>query len=97
MMAVVARPQGLRRLNPERRIGAETAGLRIEPELHDDIGAGVIARRLQDIVLDAGDVWHKGEAVRRIGRNRMGSWRGFMSVDWLDADRAVCLDPMYRH
>ena len=96
-MTIVSRSQALRRFDPERRIGAETSSLRIKPELQDDIGARVVARRLQHIVLKAGDVRHKAEAVRRIGRNRVRTNGRFVPVDRVRADCPVPFDRMHRH
>ena len=45
------------------RIGAQPTGLSVEAVLQDHVGAGIIFRRLQHVVLDAGDMRHKGEAV----------------------------------
>ena len=97
MMTIVAWPQPLRRFNPERRIGAQTPGFRFEPKLQDDIRAGVVARWLQYIVLNAGDVRDEGEAVRRVGRNRVGARCRLVLVNRLSADSPIRLDWMHRH
>src|SRR5438067_10918549 len=97
MMAIMAWPQAPRRLDPKGRIGTETAGLSIEPELQDDVGTWVVARRLQHVVLEAGDVGHKREAVRWVGRNRMRPNGRFVPIDRLRAERSISFDPMHRH
>ena len=61
--AVVSRAHELCLLHPEWRVGRQSAALRVEPELRDEIGAGIVLRRFEDIVLQAGDVRDEGEAV----------------------------------
>ena len=71
MKAVVAGTDQFRLLDTRRRVRGQTAGFRIEPELRDEIRAGDVLRRFENVVLDARDVRDKGEAVRRIGRDRV--------------------------
>ena len=63
MMDVVAGSDEVPLFNAMWRIGAQPTGLSVEAVLQDHVGAGIIFRRLQHIVLDAGDMRHKGEAV----------------------------------
>ena len=94
--AVVPRTHQFPLLDPERRIGCQPAAPCIEPELGDEIGAGDVLRRLQHIVLDAGDVRHKDEAVRGIGRNRVGTDCRLVPVDWRCSYRSIRPDRMHR-
>src|SRR5215831_19735631 len=71
VMDVVAGSDEIPLFNTMWRIGTQPTGLSVEAVLQDYIGPGIIFRRLQHIVLDAGDMRHKGEAVGRIGRDRM--------------------------
>ena len=96
MKAIVARAEAFGRLDPERRIGGQAAGFRIEPELHDHIGAGVVLRRLQDVVVEPGDVRHKGEPVGGVGRYRVGAGGRRLVVERRGADRAVRPERMDR-
>lgn len=80
MKTVVARAEAVGLLDPERGVGGQTAGVGIEPELHDHVWAGVILWRLQNIILNAGDVRHKGKAVGRIGLDRVGAGGGCQPV-----------------
>src|SRR6266403_3299225 len=80
MMDVVAGSDEVPLFNAMWRIGAQPTGLSVEAVLQDHVGAGIIFRRLQHIVLDAGDMRHKGEAVGRIGRDRMRPDRRFLVV-----------------
>src|SRR5262249_17879557 len=56
MKAEVTRPDGFARLELRRRVGAEAPAGRIEAELRDEIGAGDVLRRLEDVVLLPRDV-----------------------------------------
>src|SRR6202048_2346440 len=71
VMDIVTRSDEIPLFNAMWRIRAQPTGLSVEAVLQDHVGAGIIFRRLQHIVLDAGDMRHKGEAVRRISRDRM--------------------------
>ena len=61
--AVVPRAYELPLLYPERRVRRQTAALRAEPELGNEIGAGVVLRRFEDVVLQTGNVRDEGETV----------------------------------
>src|SRR5437764_584985 len=69
----------------------------VDHEPRDDVGTWVVARWLQHVVLEAGDVGHKREAVRRVGRNRMRTDRRFVPIDRLRAERSISFDPMHRY
>src|SRR5439155_601453 len=62
-----------RRLDPERRIGGQTAGVGIKLELHNHIGPRVVPWRFQDVIVEPGDVRHKGKLVGRIGLYGVGA------------------------
>ena len=96
MEAVVPRTHQFPLLDPERRIGCQPAAPCIEPELGDEIGAGVVFRRFQDIVLQPGDVWDEGEAIGRIGRDCVGAIRRLVPVEGRCVDRAVRSERMHR-
>jgi hypothetical protein len=59
------------------------------------VRAGVVLRRLQDIVVQPGDVRHEGEAIRRICQDRVRSRLGVLPVDRRPAHRAVVSEPMH--
>ena len=80
MKAVVAGTDQFRLLDAKRHIRGQIAGFRVEPELRDEIGARDVLRRFENVVLDARDVRDKGEAVRRIGRDRVRADRGVLPV-----------------
>ena len=63
MKAVVPWAYELPLRHVEWRVGRQAAALRVEPELRDEVGAGIVLRRFEDIVLQAGDVRDEGEAV----------------------------------
>src|ERR1700758_2250092 len=71
------------------RIGRKAAGLRVESELENYVGTRVVPRRLQDIVVEAGDVRHKGEAVGPIRLDGMRAARRGLPVEQWCADGAV--------
>src|SRR5947209_16740898 len=85
-MDVVAGSDEIPLLHAVWRIRAQPTGLSVEPVLQDHVGAGIIFRRLQHIVLDAGNMRHKGEAVGRIGCDRMRTDRSllFVSSSWVN-------------
>src|SRR5215471_7995805 len=62
VMDVVAGSDEISLLDAMWRIRAQPTSLSAEAVLQDHIGAGIVFRRLQHIVLDAGDMRHKGEA-----------------------------------
>src|SRR6266851_7738462 len=96
VMDIVTRSDEIPLFNAMWRIRAQPTGLSVEPILQDHVGAGIIFRRLQHIVLDAGDMRHKGEAVRQIGRDRMRPNRGFLFVNGSRANGPVHRDWIYR-
>ena len=71
-------------VEPERRIGGQTAGLCVEPELQNHIGAIIgRLRRLQYVINKTGDVRHEGELVRRISLYGVGAGgRGYPVEVW---------------
>src|SRR4029077_1691282 len=96
VMDVVAGSDEIPLLNTMWRIRAQPTGLSVEAVLQDHIGTGIIFRRLQHIVLDAGDMRHKGEAVGRIGRDRMRPYCGFLRVNGSSPNGAVRCDRIHR-
>src|SRR5689334_5924560 len=96
VMDIVTRSDEIPLFNAMWRIRTEPTSLSIEPILQDHVGAGIVFRRLQHIVLDAGDMRHKGEAVGWIGCDSMRSDRGFLLVNGSRVNRAVRRDRIYR-
>ena len=95
MKAVVAGAQAGRGLDPQRRVGGQMAGLGVEPQLPSH-GARALPQGLQHIIVEAGDVGHKGKLVRRIGLNGVGAHgRGQRGAGW-GAYRAVRTEGMDR-
>src|SRR5215472_17074468 len=76
-------------------IRTQPAGLSVEAVLQDHVGAGIIFRWLQHIVLDARDMGHKGEAVGRIGSDRMRPDRSVLLVSGSRTNGAVRRDLIY--
>ena len=95
MEAIVPRPDRPGRVERERRVGAQPSGGRVEPKLRDEIRAGDVLRRLQDVVVLPGDMRHEGEAVRRVGQDRVGSRRSVLPVERRPADRTVASERMH--
>ena len=62
------------------RIRAQPPGLSVEAVLQNHVGARIIFRRFQHIVLNAGDMRDKGKAIGRISCDRMRSDCGFLLV-----------------
>jgi hypothetical protein len=94
MKAIMARTEAFAGLDPERRIGGQTAALGVEFELENQIRAGVVARRLQNVVVEAGDVRHEGEFIGGVGLNGVRAGRGFLPVNGWGAHCAVPAERM---
>jgi hypothetical protein len=79
----VAGAQASRRLDLERRVGAQTAGLGVEPHLPNRIGARALPQRFQDIIVEAGDVGHEGKLVGGVSLDGVGAHgRGQRVAGW---------------
>src|SRR5215472_15835705 len=89
MKAIVTGTEAFRWLNPQRRIGGQTAALGVEFELENHIGAVVLAQRLQDIVAEASNMRHEGKPVRAIGLDSMGAGGRIQPVEGWSAHRSV--------
>jgi hypothetical protein len=96
METIVAWAEASGRFDPEWRIGGQMAGLRIEPELRNKIGAGIILGRLQDIVVEAGDVRHKGELVGGVSLDGMGAVGRVLPIEGWCAHCTVISERMDR-
>ena len=94
-MDIVAWSDEIALFNAMWRIRTQPAGLSVETVLEDHIGAGIIFRRFQHIVLDASDMRDKGESIGRIGCDRMRSDRSFLLVNGSRPNGAVCRDRIY--
>ena len=95
MKAIVAGAQARRGLDPERRVGAQTAGLSVELQLPNRIGARALPQGFQDIIVEAGDVGHEGKLVGGVGLDGVGAHgRGQRVAGWgaHGAVRAVGMD-----
>ena len=96
MKAVVAGAQAGRGLDLQRRVGGQTAGLGVEPQLPNRIGARALPQGFQDIIVEAGDVGHKGKLVGGVGLDGVGAHgRGQRVAGW-GAYRAVRTEGMDR-
>src|SRR6516164_958626 len=73
MKAIVAGTQAFCWLDLERRIGGQMAGIYVELELQNHIGARSLPRRFQDVVVETGDMRHKGILVGGVGLYGMGA------------------------
>jgi hypothetical protein len=78
------------------RIWTEPTGLSVEAVLQDHVGARIIFRRLQHVVLNTGDMRDKGKAIGRISCDRMRSDCGFLLVNGSRINRAARRDRIYR-
>src|SRR6516164_5449340 len=96
VMDVVAGSDEISLFNAMWRVRAQPTGLRVQAVLQNHVWAGIVFRRLQYVVLDAGDMRHKGEAVGRIGRDCMRPDRGFLRVHGSRSNAAVRRDRIYR-
>jgi hypothetical protein len=96
MEAIVAGAKMFRLLDAERRIGGQTSGLRIEPELRNKIGTRAILRGLQDIIDEAGDVRDKGKLVGGVGLDRVGAVGRVLPIKGWCAYRAIISNRMDR-
>src|SRR5947207_14728530 len=65
VMDVVTRTNEIPLFNPRRRIRTQPAALRVEAVLQDNVGARIVLRRLQHVVLKAGDVRHNANRLDR--------------------------------
>jgi hypothetical protein len=75
MKTIVAGAQARRGLDPERRVGAQPAGLSVEPHLPNRIGARALPQWFQDIIVEAGDVRHEGKLVGGVRLDGVGTSR----------------------
>ena len=97
MEAVMARTYEVRLFDPRSGVfGCHTAAFRVKPEMRDKIGAGVVFRRLQNVVLKARDMRHESKAVGRIGRDRVRTVCRVMSLKHGAANGAIRSQRMNR-
>jgi len=92
MEAVVARADRSACSTRDGVLGVRRPVFPIESELHDHVGTGVVLRRFQDVVAEAGDVRHKGATIRGICHNRVGAGGGLVPIERRCANRAVRSD-----
>src|SRR5262249_59918043 len=81
----VARAQQRLRLHSGRRVGGQTAGVFVELELKDGVGA--VAR----------DVGHKGVAIGRVGLHSLGPGRRGQPLDGWAPYRSIFPNRMDRY
>jgi hypothetical protein len=65
-------------------------------ELRDKVGPRVVPRGLQHIVIEAGDVRHKGKLVGRVGLDGMRAVGRVVPIEGCRAYRAVISERMDR-
>ena len=81
MKTQVAWTEAFRRRDLQWRTGRQTTRLRVEPELENHVGSGIVARWLQHIVIEPGDVRYKGKTVGPVGLDGMSAARRSLPVD----------------